>query len=171
MPSSAAPLARFALPWGKPRRRRYRGRRPRRHTLRSTGSTGPNRQTAASRGPAGRLRLALRYFQDAVAIDLADNHTTIAGGLHMAALGGTWLTAVFGFAGLSLQNDGIALNPKLPASWRTLKFGIEWRGRRLRIGIDGAEQLFHATLEAGDPMAVFVNHRRAPQPKGMLRSQ
>ena len=26
--------------------------------------------------------------------------------------------------------------------------------------IDGAEQLFHAILEAGDPMAVFVNHRR-----------
>ena len=104
--------------------------------------------------------LALRYFQHAVAIDLADNHTTIAGGLHMAALGGTWLTAVFGFAGLSLQSDGIAFNPKLPASWTALKFGIEWRGRRLRIGIDGAEQLFYATLEAGDPMAVSVNGRR-----------
>jgi trehalose/maltose hydrolase-like predicted phosphorylase len=108
----------------------------------------------------GDSDLALRYFQHAVAIDLADNHTTITGGLHMAALGGTWMTAVFGFAGLSLQRDGIAFNPKLPASWRTLKFGIEWRGRRLRIGIDGAEQLFHATLEAGDPMAVFVNDRR-----------
>jgi trehalose/maltose hydrolase-like predicted phosphorylase len=108
----------------------------------------------------GDSDLALRYFQHAVAIDLADNHTTIAGGLHMAALGGTWLTAVFGFAGLSLQSDGIAFNPKLPASWRTLKFGIEWRGRRLRIGIDGAEQLFQAKLEAGDPMAVFVNDRR-----------
>ena len=108
----------------------------------------------------GDSDLALRYFQQAVAIDLADNHTTIAGGLHMAALGGTWLTAVFGFAGLSLQSDGIAFNPKLPASWRTLKFGIEWRGRRLRIGIDGTEQLFHATLEAGDPMAVYVKGRR-----------
>ena len=78
----------------------------------------------------------------------------------MAALGGTWLTAIFGFAGLSLLKDGIAFNPKLPASWRTLKFGTQWRGRRLRIGIDGAEQLLHVTLEAGDPMAVFVNGRR-----------
>ena len=78
----------------------------------------------------------------------------------MAALGGTWLTAVFGFAGVSLQSEGIAFNPKLPASWRTLKFGIKWRGRRLRIGIDSAEQLFHATLKAGDPMPVFVSHLR-----------
>ena len=108
----------------------------------------------------GDSDLALQYFQHAVAIDLADNHTAIAGGLHMAALGGTWLTAVFGFAGLSLQSDGIAFNPKLPASWRTLKFGIKWRGRRLRIGIDSAEQLFHANLEAGDAMAVFLNDRR-----------
>ena len=108
----------------------------------------------------GDSDLALRYFQHAVAIDLADNHTTIAGGLHMAALGGTWLTAVFGFAGLSLQSDGIAFNPKLPASWKALKFGIEWRGRRLRIGIDGTGQLLHAILETGDPMAVFVKDRR-----------
>jgi trehalose/maltose hydrolase-like predicted phosphorylase len=108
----------------------------------------------------GDSDLALRYFQRAVAIDMADNHTTIAGGLHMAALGGTWLTAIFGFAGLSLRSDGIAFNPKLPASWRTLKFGIEWRSRRLKISILGTKQLFHATLEAGDPMAVFVNDRR-----------
>ena len=108
----------------------------------------------------GDSELALRYFQQAVAIDLADNHTTIAGGLHMAALGGTWLTAIFGFAGLSLQNDGVAFNPRLPASWRTMKFAIHWRGRRLRIGVDSTEQLFHATLEAGDAMAVYVNGRR-----------
>jgi trehalose/maltose hydrolase-like predicted phosphorylase len=108
----------------------------------------------------GESDLALRYFQHAVAIDLADNHTAIAGGLHMAALGGTWLIAVFGFAGLSLRSDGIAFNPKLPTSWRTLKFAIEWRGRRLRIGIDGVEKILHATLEAGDPTAVFVNDRR-----------
>jgi trehalose/maltose hydrolase-like predicted phosphorylase len=108
----------------------------------------------------GDSDLALRYFQHAVAIDMADNHTTIAGGLHMAALGGTWLTAIFGFAGLSLRSDGIAFNPKLPASWKTLEFGIEWRSRRLKISILGAKQLFHATLEAGAPMAVFVNDRR-----------
>ena len=105
----------------------------------------------------GDSDLAKRYFEQAVAIDLADNHTTIAAGLHMAALGGTWLTAVFGFAGLSLRSNAIAFDPKLPTGWRTLKFGIQWRGRHLRIGIDAAERLLHATLEAGDRMAVFVN--------------
>ena len=108
----------------------------------------------------GYSELALRYFRQAVAIDLADTHTAIAAGLHVAALGGTWLTAVFGFAGLSLQGDGIGFDPKLPASWRTLEFGIQWRGRRLRVRIDRAEQLLQATLEAGESMALFVNGSR-----------
>jgi trehalose/maltose hydrolase-like predicted phosphorylase len=108
----------------------------------------------------GYSDIALRYFQDAAAIDLADTHTTIAGGLHVAALGGTWLTAVLGFGGLSLRSDGIAFDPKLPASWRNLGFGIEWRGHRLKIRIDAQDRLFQATLETGDSMALLVNGRQ-----------
>jgi trehalose/maltose hydrolase-like predicted phosphorylase len=108
----------------------------------------------------GYFEMALRYFEHAVAIDLADTHTAIAGGLHMAALGGTWLTAVFGFAGLSLRTDGLALAPKLPASWQSLSFGIEWRGRRLMIRIDGQDRLLQATLETGDSMTLLVNGRQ-----------
>jgi trehalose/maltose hydrolase-like predicted phosphorylase len=108
----------------------------------------------------GYSELALHYFQQAVAIDLSDTHTAIAGGLHMAALGGTWMTAVFGFAGLLLQNDGIALNPKLPASWRSLCFRVEWRGRRLKIRIDGSDYVLRATLEAGEPTTLLVNGRQ-----------
>lgn len=105
----------------------------------------------------GYSELALRYFEQAVAIDLSDTHTTIAGGLHVAALGGTWMTAVFGFAGLSLQSDGIALNPQLPARWQSLCFGIEWHGRKLKIRIDAADRVVQATLEAGEPMSLLMN--------------
>ena len=79
--------------------------------------------------------MALRYFRRAAAIDLADTHVAIDGGVHIAALGGIWLTAVFGFAGLSLRRDGIALDPQLPPNWRSLGFGVQWRGRRLKIKI------------------------------------
>ncbi len=108
----------------------------------------------------GYSDIALRHFQHAVAIDLADTHTAIAGGLHMAALGGTWLTAVFGFAGLSLRSDGVAFDPKLPASWQSLGFGIEWRGRRLKFRIDSRDRLLQATLDTGQSMPLFVNGRQ-----------
>jgi trehalose/maltose hydrolase-like predicted phosphorylase len=78
----------------------------------------------------------------------------------MAALGGTWLAAVFGFAGLSLQSDEITINPKLPSKWRSLSFAIEWRGRRLKFRIDADHDLLQATLESGDSMTLSVNGRQ-----------
>ncbi len=61
---------------------------------------------------------ALNYFQQTAAI--ADTHVAIAGGVHIAALGGVWMMAVFGFAGFSLKDDDIGLEPHLPADWLSL---------------------------------------------------
>ncbi len=108
----------------------------------------------------GYSAMALHFFQQGAAIDLADTHVAIAGGLHIAALGGIWLTAVFGFAGLSLQSDGIAFDPKLPAGWRHLGFRVQWRNRRLKIRIEQAKRLLKATLEAGEPMTLVVSGER-----------
>ena len=55
----------------------------------------------------GDTEMALRFFRQTAAIDLADTHVAIDGGVHIAALGGVWMMAVFGFAGLSLRNDGV----------------------------------------------------------------
>jgi trehalose/maltose hydrolase-like predicted phosphorylase len=105
----------------------------------------------------GYSEKALDYFRQTAAIDLADTHVAIAGGVHIAALGGIWLTAVFGFAGLSLRSDSVAIAPQLPVGWRSLGFGFQWRGRRLKIRIDQAKQCLEATLEEGDPMTLVVS--------------
>ena len=70
----------------------------------------------------GRADMALEFFRLASATDLADTHVAIDGGVHIAALGGTWMTAVLGFAGLSLRPNGIALDPHLPSGWQSLCF-------------------------------------------------
>lgn len=108
---------------------------------------------------AARLGLsdtALRYFRQTAAIDLRDTHVALDGGIHIAALGGVWLTAVFGFAGLSLTRDGAALDPRLPANWNSLGFSFQWRGRSLKVRIGQAEQGLDATLTAGDPMTLLI---------------
>src|ERR1700728_2920530 len=104
----------------------------------------------------GYSEMALRYFRQTAAIDLADTHVAIDGGIHIAALGGVWLTAVFGFAGLSLRHDGVAIDPQLPAAWSSLGFGFQWRGRRPPIRIHQASQCLTATLEEGEPMTLVV---------------
>ena len=104
----------------------------------------------------GQADMALRFSRDTAAIDLADTHVTADGGVHIAALSGLWLIAILGFAGLSLQPDALAFDPRLPPGWRSLAFPVQWRGRRLRIRIDQADHLFRATLEDGAPMTLVV---------------
>ena len=87
----------------------------------------------------GLTDLALRYFRQTAEIDLGDTQVGGDGGIHIAALGGLWLTAVFGFAGLSLTGDGVALDPKLPAGWTSLAFSVQWRTCLLRIRIGAAD--------------------------------
>ena len=104
----------------------------------------------------GDTDMALRYFRQTAAIDLADTHVAIAGGVHMAALGGLWQTAVLGFAGLSLRDDGLALAPRLPPSWTGLDFSVQWRGRRLAVRISQGAQSVEVTLEVGEPMMMVI---------------
>ena len=107
----------------------------------------------------GETVIALNYFHRTAAIDLADTKVAIGGGIHIAAQGGLWLMAVFGFAGLSMSGDTIALAPRLPVGWASLAFRIQWRGRCIRISIDQPRRHIDAVLESGDPMTLVVGGR------------
>ena len=107
----------------------------------------------------GEVDLAERYFRETAAIDLEDTTGTGAGGVHMAALGGLWQAAVFGFAGLDLREDGLGLDPRLPAGWTTLSFRVQWRGRQVHLRLEGAQRLVTARLERGRPLMLHVGGR------------
>jgi trehalose/maltose hydrolase-like predicted phosphorylase len=104
----------------------------------------------------GDLDIAKRYFESAAAIDLSDERPSIGGGVHIAAQGGIWLAAVFGFSGLSLRDDGLAVDPRLPAGWEGLKYAVQWRGRKLEIDVDALRDRITVTLHAGDPMRIYI---------------
>lgn len=104
----------------------------------------------------GRAEAALDYFERTAAIDLTDTRVAIAGGVHIAALGGVWMMTIQGFAGVSLRTDGVAFRPRLPTGWTALRFALQWQGRTLAIEIDGAGRRFRARLRSGAPMTIFV---------------
>jgi trehalose/maltose hydrolase-like predicted phosphorylase len=87
----------------------------------------------------GDMALAQKYFRQASEIDLSDNMGNAAGGVHAAALGGLWQAAVFGFAGLTLGEEGPRLDPKLPPGWNGLSFRIRWRGKDYALDTRAAE--------------------------------
>lgn len=102
----------------------------------------------------GDTDMALRYFQQARDIDLANNMGNAAGGVHIAALGGLWQAAVFGFAGLTLNEQGLTLMPHCPAGWRAIRFPLLWRGQRIEVRIEPA--LAEIGLAGGMPLQVAV---------------
>jgi trehalose/maltose hydrolase-like predicted phosphorylase len=108
----------------------------------------------------GDTEMALGFLRKAADIDLADTQVATDGGIHIAALGGIWMLTVLGFAGLSLRDDGIGIDPHLPADWHSLAFRVQWRGRRLKISIDRDTQIAESTLEAGEPMMLSVGNKR-----------
>ena len=108
---------------------------------------------AARLGDGG---MALKHFRHTAALDLEDNNGGTAGGVRIAALGGLWQVAMLGFAGLSLRSDGLAFDPQLPSGWESLGFRVQWRGRQIRVSIEGCGGAFEASLERGDAMTLAV---------------
>ncbi len=88
----------------------------------------------------GDGRAAYDYFMKTVRMDLDDMHGNSRDGIHTAAMAGSWLAVVYGFAGFrdrSTSERGIrySFNPRLPAGWRRLAFSLQFGPSRLSIDI------------------------------------
>lgn len=104
----------------------------------------------------GEVGLAERYFRQTAAIDLDDTMGNAALGVHIAAFGGLWQTAAFGFAGLSLRPDGLRFDPHLPAAWRTMRLPLQWHGRTLQVMLQREPSEVTVAVASGAPMTVEV---------------
>ncbi|WP_234411278.1 beta-phosphoglucomutase [Rhodanobacter thiooxydans] len=85
----------------------------------------------------GHADKAFHYFRDTLRVDLDDLHGNAAHGLHMAAMAGSWLALTWGYGGLRVHDGLPALAPRLPAAWKSYRFGLRWRGTHLRVEVDG----------------------------------
>ncbi|MFT4257748.1 MAG: beta-phosphoglucomutase [Pseudoxanthomonas sp.] len=107
---------------------------------------------------AGHPDKAWRHFRDALRVDLDDLHHNTAHGVHMAAMAGSWLGLAWGFAGLRVVDGELRFAPMLPEGWNRYGFGLHWRGRRLRVEVDGTGARY--ALLDGAPLQI----RHAGQP-------
>lgn len=106
---------------------------------------------------ASRLGLhekAYEYFGDSAKLDLFNTHHNTKDGIHTANMGGTYMAILYGFAGVRLKEDGLHIAPALPASWKSYRFNICYRQRRLEVYIDKKGCKF-ALLE-GAPLKIYL---------------
>ena len=108
----------------------------------------------------GDLDMALDYFHSTANTDLGEPTASSAGGVRIAAQGALWQVAIFGFAGLSLEDEGIGLDPRLPSKWTDMAFRVHWRGRRLHVRLTQEPRSAVVTLEQGAPLSLRVGTAR-----------
>ncbi|GMX65661.1 glycosyl hydrolase family 65 protein [Paenibacillus elgii] len=95
---------------------------------------------------------AYDYFIETARLDLDNTHGNTKDGLHMANMGGTWMSIVYGFAGLRLKESGLSLAPAIPGQWDRYSFRLQYRGRKLVVDID--RQSIRLTLEEGEALTL-----------------
>lgn len=95
---------------------------------------------------------AYNYFIETVRLDLDNTHGNTKDGLHMANMGGTWLSIVFGFAQLRIKEDGISFYPNLPKQWEGYSFAFQYRGCHLKLEV--SKQNVKLQLLNGEPLNI-----------------
>jgi len=112
----------------------------------------------------GYHEMALHYFHSALFVDLADLHQNTVDGVHIASAAGVWGTLVNGFGGMRAHDGELTFDPRLPESWRELKFRIAFRGSRLRVTV--RQFRLDLAIEAGPELTVAVRGERVTVARG-----
>lgn len=106
----------------------------------------------------GDSEKAKEYFLETLSTDMDDMHKNTRDGLHTANMGGSYLMVVRGFAGLTVDDNGLSLFPMLPEGFRSYSFPITYNSRCIQVCVD-AEGV-KLRLKSGDPVLLTVYGRR-----------
>jgi trehalose/maltose hydrolase-like predicted phosphorylase len=118
----------------------------------------------------GKADWAYKYFMKTATIDLAGEGkeyvgTLYIGGTHPAGNGGAWMSAVFGLCGIHVSDEGISVNPRLPAHWTQVKLSMLFRGQRLRFTLTHASVAIERVNRAETSLPVSINRQNYVLPQ------
>ncbi len=94
---------------------------------------------------------AYEFFRCSAYMDIADFKHNTADGLHLACLGGVWMTVANGFLGMRHYKDGLLFNPHIPANWDSYSINIAYRGAIMEIDVNKSTATF--TLISGETLS------------------
>jgi alpha,alpha-trehalose phosphorylase len=101
----------------------------------------------------GYVALAYDYLAEAALMDLDNLEHDTRDGLHVASLAGTWIAMVVGFGGMRERHGTVQFSPQLPDGITRLAFGLEYRGRHLRVETTSSSVRY--VLTRGDDLEFY----------------
>ncbi|HEX7495732.1 MAG TPA: beta-phosphoglucomutase [Candidatus Limnocylindrales bacterium] len=112
----------------------------------------------------GYTERAYSYFRQTARMDLDDVGGNTAAGVHTAAMAGTWMSLVYGFAGMRDRGARLCFNPRLPARLTGMCIRLRIHGRLLEFKVDHRSATY--VLLEGDPLSIFHRGRALELTRG-----
>ena len=91
----------------------------------------------------GYYEQAYDYFMETARMDLDNYHNNSQHGVHTAAMAGTWMSVVNGFAGMRVYDGELSFDPYLPEKWDSYKFKITFKGRIIEVEVKKNETTYN----------------------------
>jgi alpha,alpha-trehalose phosphorylase len=104
----------------------------------------------------GYDEIAIKYLRYAVLMDVANVGGNVRDGVHMASIGGTWMAAVYGLAGMRDYHGKLSFDPTKLIEH--LRFPLTFRGQRFEVRIEKTTVIY--TLLEGTGLTIY--HRTEP---------
>ena len=101
---------------------------------------------------------AYDYFMQTARLDLDNLHHNTQHGLHCAALAGSWMALVYGFAGMRSNVKIPQFAPFLPAQWTHYQFVVRLHNCSLQVRVE-AHQVTYQLLDDG---TLMIEHYGTP---------
>ena len=83
----------------------------------------------------GKENAAKELFRLGNLVDIENLRGNTPEGIHTACAGAVWQAAIFGFAGLSVTEEGYTTHPHLPDTWTRLAFNFTLRDKLERVDL------------------------------------
>ena len=90
----------------------------------------------------GYMDLATKYFTYSLLMDLADIGGNVEHGLHLASMGGIWMSVAYGAAGMRDYDGELTFNPKLPNEIKRIQFNLSLGENLLGVDIKPKETIY-----------------------------
>lgn len=106
----------------------------------------------------GMAEMAYEYFRTCAYLDIEDIKLNSISGLHFANFGGTWQTVIYGFGGLSVQDNTLRIQPHFPEKWGKVTFHVWFRGNLVRVEAQGNTARTVVETSGGEPIEICVDN-------------
>lgn len=105
----------------------------------------------------GDLEKAVEMYLRTARLDLEDYNREVAEGCHVTSMAGSWLSVVEGFGGMCVRDGVLSFDPRLPETWESLSFKVNFRGRVLTVKVTRTAV---EVSNEGDPVEIALCGRR-----------